>query len=143
MRMKLAALALAMSAFPVVASAQREYSETTVVVESYVRTKPGMFNQYMSWLKNTWRPLQEARKKAGTISDYSIQLTTDQRQANDYNLVLVTIFPNMASFDGQAEREEPIMARLGNLAQRDQSSASRESIREIVGSRMFRTVSLK
>lgn len=139
-----AALALTLVATPSAAQqSTRAYTEGTVVVEQYIRTKPGMFNTYMDYLKNTWKPLLEAEKQAGLVVDYYVQNTTDSRSPADYNLVLVTVYQNMAAFDGFADREEPVIARLGTMQQRDQSAASREAMREIVGSRMFRTLNLR
>ncbi len=139
------ALALTLVATPSEAQqASRAYTEGTVVVESYIRTKPGMFNAYMDYLKNTWKQTLEAQKQAGLVSDYYVQGTTDSRGPTDYNLVLVTVYPNMAAFDGLEDRAEPINARLlGTMQQRDQAAISREAMRDLVGSRRFRTYTLR
>lgn len=140
----MAILALTLVATPSAAQqSTRAYTEGTVVVEQYIRTRPGMFNAYMEYLKNTWKPVLEAQKQAGLVADYYVQGTTDSRSAADYDLVLVTVYQNMAALDGFADRTEPIMARLGTLQQRDQSAASREAMRDLVGSRMFRTLNLR
>lgn len=53
-------------------------------------------------------------------------------------------YPNMAAFDGLREKTEPIMAKvMGNEDQRRQLAVKRLDVREILGTKAMREITLK
>jgi hypothetical protein len=76
----------------------RVYKDGPVVDVSYIRTKPGRFDDYMKFLATTYRTLMEANKTAGLILDYSIY-STMPRSPKDPDVVLTIVYPNMAALD--------------------------------------------
>ena len=66
----------------------RVYKDGPVIDVSYIRTKPGRFDDYMKFLSTTYRTLMEANKKAGLILDYAIYSATP-RSPQDPDLLLV------------------------------------------------------
>ena len=48
------------------------YTEGPVVVVSYIRTEPGRFEEYMTYLAGNYKRTMEEQKKAGIILDYGI-----------------------------------------------------------------------
>ena len=123
---------------------ERAYTEGPVTVVTSVRVAPGQDDRYIAYLQSSWKKTMEAQKEAGIILSYSVQAIMP-RSADDPNLYLVVTYPNMASFDGLDDREEPIAAKvLGETREQgNQSFADRGSMRTILGSQMMRALVLK
>ena len=45
------------------------YNEGPVTQVTYLKIEYGHFDEYVDWLNSTWKPLNEAKKKAGVIID--------------------------------------------------------------------------
>ena len=109
-----AALAL-FAAVGVAAAADRPYTEGAVLNVSSIRTEPGMFDSYMSYLATTYKQTMDAQKAAGVILDYSVY-TTVPRGPDDPDIYLVTVYKNMAALDGLIEKTDPIQQKaFGDL----------------------------
>src|ERR1700756_4012787 len=65
---------------------------------SDIQTKDGHFDEYMSWLSSSWKPQEEALKKAGVIISYKVFLVADPRQGEP-DVILAQEYANMAAFD--------------------------------------------
>src|SRR6202023_2384297 len=50
----------------------RQYTEGPVTEVSYIQVEYGHFEEYIDWLKSTWKPTMEAFRKAGLIIDYKV-----------------------------------------------------------------------
>jgi hypothetical protein len=139
----LAAL-LAFATAPAVAQDERAYSEGAAVVVTAVRVKDGQSDNYMNYLKASYKPLLEEEKKAGIILSYHIYETVP-RSPNDPNMYLVVAYPNMASFDGLEDKTEPLARKvLGqNRTEGNKAYADRAAMREILGSELIRELVLK
>ena len=85
----------------------------------------------------------EEEKKQGVIMDYKV-LIGDASDRNDFNILLMVEYKNMAAFDGLREKTEPILAKVmgGQDAQR-QLAVKRLDVREILGTKTMREVILK
>ncbi len=133
--MRAAFVAVAVAVLPLVAApvaAQRPYTEGPVTFVSYIRTKPGKFQQYMRYLAGPYKQLMEAQKQAGIITEYAV-LSGPPRDQNDWNVVLTTTYRNMAALDGLDDRTDPIADKVvGNQDQRDKAAIEREAMREVV-----------
>jgi hypothetical protein len=72
----------------------------------------------------------EEEKKQGLIMDYKV-LIGDSSNREDFNILLMVEYKNMAAFDGLREKTEPIMAKVlgGQDAQR-QLAVKRLDVRE-------------
>ena len=128
----------------VAAAEERDYTEGAVSVVTHVKIKDGQFDNYMAYLRKTYKPIMEAQKKAGVILDWAVY-NASPRTPNDADLYLVVVYANMASFDGLDDRAEPIVQQVAGLnrAQANAASADRTSMREITGSEMVRELKLK
>ena len=151
MRPALLALATAVSilssaAISNTAAAQstRSYREGPVVVVSYIRTKPGMFNKYMEYLSTAYKTNMEAEKAAGLVIDYAIY-TSETRTPNDHDVMLTVTYKNWAALDNLADRSEPVVNRAlqSTPQQRDQQFADRSAMRESLGTRTYQQLYLK
>ena len=127
----------------VAAASDLPYTEGTVSVVNSFRTEPGMFNAYMAYLKNTYKPMMEEAKKAGHILDYSVY-SASPRSPEDPNVYIVVTYKNMAALDGLTDRMDAIQAKyVGDQAKRDAAMADREKMRTMIGSETLRELVLK
>jgi len=145
--MKTAALllsvALSSAAFLTQAQESRPYREGPVTEISFVKVKPGKFDEYMAYLAGPYREYMEANKKAGTIVSYGIY-GARPRNPGEPDLYLTTTYPNMAALDGLEDREAANINKVfGSRKQSMQKAADRESMREVLGSELVRELILK
>lgn len=126
------------------AQSTRSYREGPVVVVSYIRTKPGMFNKYMEYLSTAYKTNMEAEKAAGLVTDYAIY-TSETRTPNDHDVMLTVTYKNWAALDNLADRSEPVVNRAlqSTPQQRDQQFADRSAMRESLGTRTYQQLYLK
>ena len=115
------------------------YTEHSVWNISLVKTKPGLDDDYLRSIAQSFKGTMEEEKKQGLIMDYKV-LIGDASDRNDFNILLMVENKNMAAFDGLREKTEPIMG--GQDAQR-QLAVKRLDVREILGTKTMREVILK
>ena len=131
------------TAVGVAAAADRPYTEGAVLNVSSIRTEPGMFDSYMSYLATTYKQTMEAQKAAGIILDYSVY-TAVPRGPDDPDIYLVTVYKNMAALDGLTEKTDPIQQKaFGDLAQRSAATIARGKMRTQLGTEQIREIKLK
>lgn len=124
-------------------AADRPYTEGPVSVVSSIRTEPGQFENYMSFLATTYNSLMEEAKKAGHVVDYAVY-TTMPRGPDDPNLYLVVTYKNMAAMDGLSDRMDAVQQKvIGDQAARDAATIARGKMRTQLGSEMIREMILK
>lgn len=120
----------------------RPYKEGPVIEVSYIRTKPGKFDDYMKFLATTYRTLMEADKKAGLILDYAIY-SAAPRSPQDPDLLLTITYPNMAALDRSEEADAVAVKTVGSMAAQSQAAIDREALREVLGTELVRKLILK
>ena len=138
----LAVLACALST-AATADEARAYKEGPVSIISFIKIKPGQFDNYLKYLDATYKPLMEEFIKSKVILGYKIY----QGQAHDphdADLILSVTYANMAALDNLNDRTDAITEQLiGDRAKRNQKAADRESMREVLGSETVRELVLK
>ncbi|MDB5479902.1 MAG: hypothetical protein JWO83_955 [Caulobacteraceae bacterium] len=118
----------------------RNWERGPVTMIQQIEVKPGQFNAYMQDLAKGWRMQMEEGKRAGAILAYSIEQPVDPR-AGEPNLVLVTVFKDMASVNRPlAEGEKSTAALYGSLDQAHDMQMKRESMRTIKGSLLLQGI---
>ncbi|MGH6997540.1 MAG: hypothetical protein ACREEO_05055 [Phenylobacterium sp.] len=138
-----AALALAISGSAMAQNAARTYDLGPVWQVAYIETKPGMFDDYMSYLNSTWRGIQEADKAKGDVLDYRV-LAIDSPRDGEADVILMIQYKNMAVFDRSLEEDEATMAKaFGSVPKSNQAAVSRESIRVLRGGLTARELKFK
>jgi hypothetical protein len=119
------------------------YTQGPVVLVSFVRTEPGMFEEYMRYLDTTYKRLFDEFKKQGLIVDYSI-FQALPRGPEDADLILTVTYKNMAAFDDLQSRTDPLVKQVfGSLPKAASSAADREKVRKNVGNQLVRQLILK
>jgi hypothetical protein len=138
----LAALLLALASL-CPAQSDAPYTEGPVWLLTMVRTKPGMGDDYLKSLGQTLKLISDEAKKQGIIMDYKI-LLGDASDPHDYDILIMQEVKNFAAYDGIREKIDPIVKKLvGSADQRRQLAIKRVEVREILGSKRMREITLK
>lgn len=121
------------------AAQDRPYRQGTVWDISYVRTEPGQFDAYMDNLRNGWMRTLEAAKAEGHVVSYRV-ITAQRSNPQDWDLLLLVEYPNMAALDNSVAVLDRISAQvLGqNLQQSSEATVQRRQLREILGGKLGR-----
>ncbi|MGH8091995.1 MAG: hypothetical protein ACREIF_00785 [Chthoniobacterales bacterium] len=137
-----AAFALSIAG-PCFAQSDAPYTEGPVWTVTMVKTKPGMSDDYLKMLAKVYKTANDEAKKQGIIMDYKI-LLGDASTPKDYDILLLQEFPNMAAFDGLRDKLDPIDKKIaGGLEAERQGAVKRMEVREIMGDKVMREVTLK
>jgi hypothetical protein len=108
-----------------------------------VRTKPGMEDDYLKKLAKIYKATNDEEKKQGIIMDYKI-LFGAASSPHDFDILIMTEFKNMAAFDGLREKEDPIANKIiGNADVQREGAVQRMEVREILGDKLMREITLK
>ena len=119
------------------------YTEGAVWDITMVRTKSGMSDDYIKNLAGAWKSTNDEAKKQGIISDYKI-LVGDAANHDDFDIMLMVQYKNMAAFDGLRDKTDPIARKLiGTEDTMRQASVKRMEIRDILGTKTMREATLK
>jgi hypothetical protein len=124
-------------------SAGAPYNEGHVWTLTMIKTKTGLDDDYLRQITNTVKPVYAEEKKQNIIVDYKI-LMGDAHNRDEANIIILVEYPNMAAFDGLRAKTDPIAEKImGNEDQRRDMAVKRLDIREILGSRTMREITLK
>ena len=119
------------------------YTEGGVWQITMVKTKPGMSDDYLKALAKIFKSTNDEAKRQGIITDYKI-LVGDAATQQDYDILLMVEFPNMAALDGLRDKTDPIATKMvGTDDQQRQLAVKRLEIRDIMGDKTMREITLK
>jgi hypothetical protein len=138
----LAALSLGIASL---CSAQSDapYTEGPVWTVSMVKTKTGMTDEYLKGLAKTLRGTLEEAKKQNLVLDYKI-LLGNAATPQDFDILIMVESKNMAAQDNTREKFDPITRKVvGTTDQQQAMAVKRLDIREIMGTKLMREITLK
>jgi hypothetical protein len=141
----LAASAALFTAWTGLCSAQSDapYTEGSVWTVTMVKAKYGMGDQYLKGLAKTFKGTLDEAKKQNLILDYKV-LLGDSANPHDFDILLMVEQKNMASFDNAREKFDPIAKKIeGSVEEQEKTATKRLEIREILGSKIMREITLK
>mgnify|MGYP003418385084 CR=1 FL=1 len=118
------------------------YNEGPVTAVTYLKIEYGHFDEYVDWLNSTWKPLNEAKKKAGLIIDYKV-FAARPKTPEEPNVIFMITYPNMASFDRRAEEDVFAINMIGSAKDQNKARVDRSSYRKNLGSELIREIILK
>ena len=125
------------------AQSDAPYTEGPVWQITMVKTKAGMSDDYLKALAKIYKSTNEEAKKQGVIMDYKI-LLGDNSGPGDFDILLMEEYPNMAALDGLRAKLDPINRKLvGSEDVQRQGAIKRMEIRDILGGKLMREVTLK
>ncbi len=104
---------------------------------------PGWTDDYLKGLTKTLKGALEEEKKQGLVLSYKI-LLGDAATPGDYNIINMVEFKDMAAFDNLREKTDPIFMKIaGGEQQLREGAIKRAEIRDIVGTKIMREITLK
>jgi hypothetical protein len=119
------------------------YNEGPVWTLTMIKTKTGLADEYIKQITGTVKPVYDAEKKEKIILDYKI-LNGEASDPHDFNILILVEYPNWAAFDRLREKTDPIAEKvMGSEEQRNQMAVKRLDIREILGTKTMREITLK
>jgi hypothetical protein len=119
------------------------YTEGHVWTLTMIKTKTGLDDDYLRQITGTVKPIYDEEKKQKIIVDYKI-LMGDTHGRDDYNILIMVEYPNMAALDGLRDKTDPLIEKvMGNQDQQRATAVKRLDIREILGTKTMREITLK
>ena len=128
-----------------IARGEAPYTEGSVYNVALIKTKPGMTDQYLKNLAANGKAVIAEEKAEGIVLSYKI-LLGESANPQDFDIIILIEFKNMATFDGLREREDAIDQKLlgADAEKKDQQiMIDRAQIREIYGNKLMREITLK
>src|SRR6476646_2375524 len=140
----LASAAIMLGFSPVVrAQSDAPYTEGPVWTITMVKTKYGMTDEYLKGLAKTLKGTLDEAKKQNLVLDYKI-LLGNTATPQDFDILIMVESKNMAALDNGREKFDPIARKVvGTTDQQQALAVKRLDIREIVGSKLMREITLK
>lgn len=122
----------------------RVYDDATVWDVSYVKTEPGQFDAYLGNLNQNWKRMMDAAKAEGHILSYMI-LSSEPSSRDDWDLMLLVEYPNMAALDNSREVFERNAREVlqTNREQQSRATVERRKLRELLGGKLARQLVFK
>ena len=125
------------------AQSDAPYTEGPVWNITMVKTKPGMSDDYLKGIAKTFKGELDEAKKQNLIMDYKV-LIGDAATAQDFDILLMVESANMAALDNAREKFEPIANKIGGSVDQQRATATKRlDIREIIGVKLMREITLK
>ena len=133
------------AAFTGLCQAQSEapYTEGSVWNVTMVKTKPGMGDDYLKGIAKSFKAQLDEAKKQNLVLDYKV-LLGDASNPQDFNILLMVESKNMAALDNAREKFDPISKKISGSADEQRATATKRlEIRDIMGAKLMREVTLK
>ena len=125
------------------AQSDAPYNEGPVWTVTMVKTKTGMTDEYLKELAKTLKGTLEEAKKQNLVLDYKI-LLGNPATPQDFNILIMVESKNMAAQDNTREKFDPIARKVvGTTDQQQAIQVKRLDIREIMGTKLMREITLK
>ena len=125
------------------AQSDAPYTEGGVWQLTMVKTKYGMTDDYLKGLAKTFKGTLEEAKKQNLILDYKI-LIGGSANPQDYDILLMVESKDMAALDNSREKFDPLAKKIeGSIDQQRATAVKRMEIREIMGDKLMREITLK
>ncbi|MCA1687987.1 MAG: hypothetical protein LC714_05240 [Actinobacteria bacterium] len=102
-----------------------------------------MDSAYLNYIATDWKREQEELKKDGLILSYKV-LTTESHGTNDWNIMLMTEYKDMATMEANEAKQDAVYQRVtGNDEKQRQGYRERLEIREVMSNRLAREIILE
>jgi hypothetical protein len=133
--LRIAGLSWAQTSPTTTGGSNAPYTEGPVWVLTMIKTKAGLGDDYLKSISQTVKPVYDEEKKQKIILDYKI-LNGDASGVQDFNILIMVQYPNMAALDGLRDKMDPIIEKvMGPEDQRRATAVKRLDIREILGTK--------
>jgi len=134
---------LLLAGVSIYAQVTRPYRNGSVWTMAFIRMKPGMETAYLHYIATDWKKEQEELKKAGLSVSYKV-LTTEGHNAGDFNIILMTEYKDLATFEANEAKQDALTQRvIGDDEKQRQGYRERLEIREVLADRLAREIVLE
>jgi hypothetical protein len=121
----------------------KSYKDGSVWQVGFIKVSANMTVEYLNNLKNNWKATHDEAIKQGLIVSYKI-LEGTAANPDDWDIMLMTEFKNLAAMEGQEEKWEAISKKvIGGEDAMKKLNESRVSMRTIYGGKMLREIIYK
>ena len=122
---------------------ESSYKPGTVWTASRIHVLPGQFENYMDYLADQWKRVNEFMKKEGVVVSYHVMQVNNPRK-DEPNLILLIESRDYLS----TAQQEAVRAKLSAFLamddrKQDKASAGRGPMRELWGSTEYQELVLK
>jgi hypothetical protein len=108
---------------------------------TYYHIKPGMGEAFWKDFRENLKPVYEAVKKEGWISDYKVWTNVTTNGSNDWDVAVGLMFPNWAALDQLDAKAATVSAKhYGSREAMIEAGKKRTEIREVVASNLAHEV---
>ena len=108
-----------------------------------IKTKTGLSDEYIKQITGTVKPVYDEEKKQKVILDYKI-FNGEASDPHDFNILILVEYPNWAAFDTLRSKMDPVVEKvMGSEDQRRELAVKRLDVREILGTKTMREITLK
>jgi hypothetical protein len=108
---------------------------------TYYHLKPGQGEAFWKDFRENLKPVYEAVKKEGMISDYKVWTNATTNGPADWDIAVGLLFPNYAALDQIDAKAATISAKhYGSRDAMIEAGKKRTEIREVVASHLAREV---
>ncbi|HLW34952.1 MAG TPA: hypothetical protein VKS98_04765 [Chthoniobacterales bacterium] len=119
------------------------YNEGSVWQLSMIKTRAGLSDEYFKQITGTVKPVYEEAKKQKIILSYKI-LDGEASGRDDFNILILVEYPNYAALDSLRDKMDPVLTKvMGSQDQRKDLMVKRLDVREIIGTKTMREITLK
>lgn len=106
----------------------------------FVKVKPGMFEQTMTYFDTGWIPAREEAKQQGAILGYH-RIAEQSQKTQEWDILLMTKYQNQAAYEARESTFAPILAELLRKNRSQISSLNKRELYDIVDTRILRDFS--
>ena len=132
------------------AQAQENYTEGPVWVINYYRTKPGLFDDYLKYLRSNYAKNVAKQKQAGILVDSKILINPAVSGPDDWDIAVAYLYSDFGRLNYSQATEDQldkIQAEITgerNKEKRDnKNNAARFPLRDYIRTRYLREITLK
>ena len=102
----------------------------------FVKVKPGMFEQTMTYLDEGWVPAREQALQQGTILSYH-RIAEQSQKTQEWDILLMTQYRNQADYDVRERTFAPIVVEVLRRNRSHMPTLNKKDLYDIVDSRVL------
>ena len=108
---------------------------------TYYHIKPGQSEAFWKDIRENLKPVYEAVKKEGWISDYKVWYNVTTDRPDDWDIAVAVMYPNFAVIDQLDAKAATLVAKhYGSREAMLEAAKKRNDIRDVVMSKLAREV---
>jgi len=121
----------------------KPYKNGSVWSVGLIKTSSNMSREYLTQLKSTWIAVHDEAVKQGLILSYKV-LSGSAANPEDWDILLLVEYKNMASLDGQEAKWDEIQKKVvGNEDMQKKLNENRLSMRTVFGGKLLHEIVYK